>query len=219
MPAMPLELPRRKEPVAFDQMMEGLLVHVMKDRLDAQARQRLRGLGVDMDQPLRSAYPLEVLIGTIHLCAGVLHPGVPREESWYRLGRQTLEGFGSTGMGKALFGMARTWGARRMLGHMTRVFQTAINYARARSYDLPGGDVDLTVEVLPEFRDQRRSRRWMDPHFVRGIITQMVEVCGARVPVTLLSPVDPSGFILTYRVPLSQVQPEQTPPVSVRRAQ
>jgi uncharacterized protein (TIGR02265 family) len=219
MSAMPLELPRRKEPVAFDQMMEGLLIHVMKDRLDDGVRQRLLGIGVDMAQPLHSAYPLEVLIGTLHICAAVLHPGVPREESWYRLGRQTLEGFGSTGMGKALFGMARTWGARRMLGHMTRVFQTAINYAKARAHELPGGDVDLTVEVLPEFRSPSDSGRWLDPHFVRGIIAQMVEVCGARVPITLISPPDETGYLLTYRVPLSQAQLGQTTPVSLPRLQ
>lgn len=213
MHAMPLEQPRRKEPVAFDQLMEGLLIHAMKDRLDLTARQRLLALGVDISRPLLSAYPLVTLLGTLKLCAELRYPELPREEARYQLGLRTLEGFGSTPMGKALFGMARTWGARRMLGHMTRVLQTGINFARSRSHDLPSGDVDVTVEVLPEFRDSITHRPGVDPYFVRGIIAQLVEICAVRVPVTLLPPTDPAGLSFTYRVPLSQVPapPKRTP--------
>jgi uncharacterized protein (TIGR02265 family) len=212
--AMPLEQPRRKEPVAFDQLMEGLLIHAMKDRLDLAARQKLLALGVDISRPLLSAYPLVTLLGTLKLCAELRYPELPREDARYQLGLRTLEGFGSTPMGKALFGMARMWGARRMLGHMTRVLQTGINFARARSRDLPNGDVDVTVEVLSEFRDSITHRPGVDPYFVRGIIAQLVEICGPRVPVTLLPPTDPAGLSFTYHVPLSQVPapPKRTPP-------
>jgi uncharacterized protein (TIGR02265 family) len=212
--AMPLEQPRRKEPVAFDQLMEGLLIHAMKDRLDLAARERLLALGVDISRPLLSAYPLVTLLGTLKLCAELRYPELPREDARYQLGLRTLEGFGSTPMGKALFGMARMWGARRMLGHMTRVLQTGINFARARSRDLPNGDVDVTVEVLSEFRDSITHRPGVDPYFVRGIIAQLVEICGVRVPVTLLPPTDPAGLSFTYHVPLSQVPApaKRTPP-------
>jgi uncharacterized protein (TIGR02265 family) len=216
--AMPLEQPRRKEPVAFDQLMEGLLIHAMKDRLDLAARQKLLALGVDISRPLLSAYPLVTLLGTLKLCAELRYPELPREEARYQLGLRTLEGFGSTPMGKALFGMARTWGARRMLSHMTRVLQTGINFARARSRDLPNGDVEVTVEVLSEFRDSINHRPGVDPYFVRGIIAQLVEISGIRVPVTLLPPTDPAGLSFTYRVPLSQVPapPSRTPPRSTQ---
>jgi uncharacterized protein (TIGR02265 family) len=217
--ASPLEQPRRKEPVAFDQLMEGLLHHAMKGRLDEAARLRLRGLGVDLERPLLSAYPLMTLLETLRLCSEVLHPELPREEARYRLGVRTLEGFGSTGMGKALFGMARTWGSRRMLGHMTRVFQTGVNYARARTRELPGGDVEVTVEVLPEFHAAISPRPGLDPHFVRGIISQLMEVCGARVPIHLVHPGDPSGMGFTYRVPLSQAQVRPAPSVPLARVQ
>jgi uncharacterized protein (TIGR02265 family) len=211
--AMPLESPRRKEPVAFDQLMEGLLLHAMKDRLDAEARKRLLALGVDVTRPLLSAYPLVTLLGTLKLCAELRYPELPREEARYQLGLRTLEGFGSTAMGKALFGMARMWGARRMLGHMTRVLQTGINFARARSRELPSGDVEVTVEVLPEFRSAITHRPGVDPSFVRGILAQLVEVCGVRAPVTLLPPTDPEGLSFTYRVSMAQV-PKTPAPVA-----
>ena len=216
--AMPVEQPRRKEPVAFDQLMEGLVIHAMKDRLDLAARERLLALGVDISRPLLSAYPLVTLLGTLKLCAELRYPELPREEARYQLGLRTLEGFGSTAMGKALFGMARTWGARRMLGHMTRVLQTGINFARARSRELHNGDVEVTVEVMQEFRDAITHRPGVDPYFVRGIIAQLVEICGARVPVTLLPPTDPAGLSFTYRVPLSQVPaaPKRVPPARVQ---
>lgn len=214
MHAMPLEQPRRKEPVAFDQLMEGLVIHAMKDRLDLTARQKLMALGVDIGRPLLSAYPLVTLLGTLKLCAELRYPELPREEARYQLGLRTLEGFGSTAMGKALFGMARTWGARRMLSHMTRVLQTGINFARARSRDLSNGDMEVTVEVMPEFRGAITHRPGVDPYFIRGIIAQLVEICGARVPVTQLPATDPSGLSFTYRVPLSQApaMPTRVPP-------
>lgn len=204
MHAMPVAPPRRKEPVAFDQLMEGLVIHAMKDRLDLAARERLLALGVDVSRPLLSAYPLVTLLGALKLCAEVRYPDLPREEARYQLGRRTLEGFGATAMGKALFGMARTWGARRMLSHMTRVLQTGINFARAQARELPGGEVEVTVEVLPEFRDAITHRPGVDPFFVRGIITQLVEISGSPVPVTLQPPMDPEGLSFTYLVPLSR---------------
>ncbi|MDC0712454.1 DUF2378 family protein [Stigmatella sp. ncwal1] len=209
---MPLETSRRKEPVAFDQMMEGLLLHAMKGRLDGEARRRLLDIGVDMDQPLSSAYPLSVLIEAIRICADVLYPDRPRDEAWYLMGRRSLEGFGGTAMGRALFGMARVWGPRKLLGHMTRAFQTAINYARSHAADLPNGDVELTTEILPEYLDQASSRRLMDAHFLRGIIAQLVEVGGTRAPVLLMPPSGPVERRYVYHVKLSQAQPLPAPP-------
>jgi len=214
--AMSVEQPLRKEPVAFDQLMEGLVRHAMKDRLDGEARRRLREVGVDVDRPLLSAYPLSALMGTLKICAEVRYPDLPREESRYQLGIKALEGFGSTSMGKALFGMARMWGARRMLSHMTRVLQTGVNHARARAQELPGGDVEVTVEVLPEYKAAIGPVPGLDPFFIRGIIAQLVEVCGASVPVTLLPMTDKTGHSFTYRVPLSLV-PAATKPLVLTR--
>ncbi|EAU67994.1 hypothetical protein STIAU_0818 [Stigmatella aurantiaca DW4/3-1] len=188
----------------------------MKGRLDAEARRRLMGIGVDMNQPLSSAYPLSVLIEAIRICADVLFPDRPRDEAWYLMGRRTLEGFGGTAMGRALFGMARVWGPRKLLGHMTRAFQTAINYARAHSADLPNGDVELAVEILPEYLNQGSMRRLMDPHFLRGIIAQLVEVGGARAPVLLMPPSGPLDSRYVYHVKLSQAQPLPAPPPASR---
>jgi uncharacterized protein (TIGR02265 family) len=207
----------RKEPVVFDQMMEGLLVHAMKGRLDGEARRRLLGIGVDVDQPLRSAYPLTVLVEAIRICADVLYPDRPRDEAWYLMGRRTLEGFGGTAMGKALFGMARLWGPRKLLGHMTRALQTAINYARAHAVDLPNGDVELTAEILPEYLALHGTRRLMDPHFLRGIIAQLVEVGGARAPVVLVNATPLPERRYLYRVSLSQAQPLPVPPTTAPR--
>lgn len=213
---MPLETSRRKEPVAFDQLMEGLLLHAMKGRLDAEAQRKLLALGVDVSRPLLSAYPLAALMGTLKLCAELRYPELPREEARYQLGMRALEGFGSTPMGKALFGMARTWGARRMLGHMTRVFQTGINFARARSEELPNGDVEVTVEVLPEYRASIQHRPGLDPYFIRGIISQLMEVCGSRAPVQVLPPKDSDGHSFSYRVAMSQEPKAPSPLKSVQ---
>lgn len=168
----------RKEPVVFGPTLEALLVHGMKGRLDADARRRLRALGVDVEQPFASAYPVPLWFDVIQLCAEVLHPGLPRAEAWYRVGRRMGDGFGDTPLGKALYGVARVLGPRRMLARMARNLQTSSNYVTARTRELSGGDVELTVEVPPEFHAALGAHPGVDPHFLRGSTETLLEMCG-----------------------------------------
>ncbi|XXF77805.1 DUF2378 family protein [Myxococcaceae bacterium GXIMD 01537] len=202
---MTLDARPRKEPVVFGHTVEALLVHGMKSRLDAASRRRLKALGVDMDQPLAMAYPVPVWFDMLELCAEVLHPGQPRHESWYRVGRCFGEGFGATQLGKALYGVARVLGPRRMLGRMARNLQTSLNYATATMRELPGGDVELTVEVQSEFHAALGAHPGLDPHFVRGMLEMLLEVCGVRNAACVLQPSlvgRPRSFL--FSIPLQQ---------------
>lgn len=182
------DVPTRKEAVVFGAAVEALLVHGMKGRLDADARRRLKALGVDLEQPFASAYPVPLWFDVIQLCADVLHPGMARHEAWYRVGRRLGDNFGDTLLGKALYGVARVLGPRRMLARMARNLQTSSNYTTARTRELPGGDIELTVEVLPEFHAALGTHPGMDPHFMRGTLETLLEVCGVRHPTCALQP-------------------------------
>jgi uncharacterized protein (TIGR02265 family) len=198
------DLPTRKEPVVFGPTVEALLVHGLKGRLDAAALRRLKELGVDLEQPLASAYPATVWFDILQTCADVLHPTLPRDEAWYRVGRRLGESFGETVQGKALYGVARVLGPRRMLARMTRNLQTLGNYAISYVRERDGGDVELTVEVLPEFHAALGPHPGLDPHQVRGTLETLLEVCGLREAQCVLQPLVPGRRSFTFLVPMRE---------------
>jgi uncharacterized protein (TIGR02265 family) len=182
----------RKEPVVFGPTVEALLLHGMKGRLDADARRRLKALGVDVEQPFASAYPVPLWFDIIQVCSEVLHPGMSRNEAWYRVGLRLGDSFGDTLLGKALYGVARVLGPRRMLARMARNLQTSSNYATAQTRELSGGDIELTVEVLPEFHAALGAHPGLDPYFMRGTLETLLEMCGVHNPSCSLQPSLPS---------------------------
>lgn len=194
----------RKEPVVFGPTVEALVLHGMKGRLDADAKRRLKALGLDVEQPFASAYPVPMWFDIIQLCAEVLHPKLPRDEAWYRLGRRLGESFGDTLLGKALYGVAKVLGARRMLARMTRNLQTSSNYAMAEVRDLPGGDVELVVDALPEFHAALGPHPGMDPHFMRGTLETLLEMCGERHARCELRPAAPGKRGFTFLISLRE---------------
>lgn len=169
----------RKEPVTFGHTVEALLEHAMKGRLDAQARQRFKAIGIDPDWPLLVAYPLSVWFDALTLCAEILHPGVPRDEAWYRVGRQFGLGYGQTALGKATFALARLVGWKRTKERLARGMQTGSNYMRSYGRELPDGSFELRFEVLPDFREALGSQPGVDPHFLRGCIDAVLQLAAA----------------------------------------
>jgi uncharacterized protein (TIGR02265 family) len=171
--------PVRKEPVIFGHAVEALFDFVMKGRLDAAVRQRFRALGIELDQPLHVAYPVPVWFDAIALCAELAHPGVPRDEAWYRIGRQLSVGYSHTALGKALFGLTRLVGWKRAQQRLTRVLQTGCNYLKTQGVELPEGGFEVTLTVLPEFREALGGHPGFDPHFMHGCLEGILDAGGA----------------------------------------
>ncbi len=194
---MPAVAPQ-KEPVIFSQVVEALFKHVIKDRLDADARRRLRAIGIDVDQPFLVAYSVPAWFAAVGVCAEVLYPDLSSQEARYRIGRQVVDGYGQTTMGRAVFAMLRMLGWERSLGRISRGLQSGTNFLSARTRFLDDGALEVTFEVMPEFHAALGTTPGIDPHFMHGNMDAMMELVGAPFPISELQPIEPGSQRVVY---------------------
>lgn len=188
----------RKEPVIFSQVVEALFKHAIKERLDENTRKRLRTIGIDLDQPFLVAYSIPTWFAAIGVCAEVLYPGVPSEQARYRLGRQLVDGYGQTTMGRAVFAMLRMLGWERSLTRISRGLQSGSNFLSARTRFLEGGSLEVVFEVMPEFRAAFGAQPGIDPYFMNGTMDGMMALVGAPLTGGELQPIEPGSQHVVY---------------------
>lgn len=173
------------ERVVFSNSFEGLL-RAMGPNPSPEVLAAFRDHGVDIGRPLATAYPLSAYVGTLERLTRLRFGDAPAGEAYFAMGQAFLEGYGTTLMGKALLGMLRVLGPKRVLMTSTRNFRTANNYTETRVTEL--GD--------------RHFQLWMYPvkyeGFYRGILTAGLRIAGAAdVAVTVTSQ---QGEEVTYDI-------------------
>jgi uncharacterized protein (TIGR02265 family) len=194
-----MSVPPQNEPVIFSQMFEALLMHVMRGKLDPNTLKRIESAGVDLSRPLLVAYPLTVWYDTVWACAQLLFPQLPRNEAMYATGRKVADGYSHTTMGKALFDGLRKLGWQRALAQLARSMKTGGNFLAAHSHELPNGDLEITLEILPEFHAALGTHPGIDASFMRGFLDAAAEfIRGAQSPKIALMGTDPVARSATF---------------------
>ena len=190
----------QKEPVIFSQVVEALFKHAIKrDHFDADTRRRLKAIGIDLDQPFLVAYSVPTWFAAIHVCAEVLYPGVPSEQARYRLGRQLVDGYGQTTMGRAVFAMLRMLGWERSLTRISRGLQSGSNFLSARTRFLDdGASLEMIFEVMPEFHAAFGGQPGIDPYFMNGTMDGMMALVGSPYAGGELQPIEPGSQHVVY---------------------
>jgi uncharacterized protein (TIGR02265 family) len=179
-------------------VVEALFKHAIKDRLDADARRRLRTIGIDVDQPFLVAYSVPAWFAAVGVCSEVLYPGVPSAEARYLIGRRVVDGYGQTAMGRAVFAMLRMLGWQRSLARIPRGLQSGTNFLTAHTRFLDGGELEVTFEVLPEFHAALGAQPGIDPHFMNGNMDAMMALVGAPFSGGELQPIEPGSQRVVY---------------------
>ncbi|MCA3013348.1 MAG: DUF2378 family protein [Myxococcaceae bacterium] len=156
------------EALVFSSTFEAL-GRALGPRLDAAARQRFKALGVDYDAPqLMPAYPYEQWVKAMDLGSQLLLPGAPADSRHEAMGRQMVDSYGETLVGKAILAAMRIIGPRRMLERMARNLRSANNYTETK----------LTVTAAGEHH--LWCSRVSSERFYRGLLHRSVEVAGGR---------------------------------------
>lgn len=190
----------QKEPVIFSQVVEALFKHaIRRDRFDESSRMRLRTIGIDLDQPFLVAYSVPTWFAAIHVCSEVLYPDLPSEQARYRLGRQLVDGYGQTTMGRAVFAMLRMLGWERSLTRISRGLQSGSNFLSARTRFLDeGAKLEMIFEVMPEFHAAFGGQPGIDPYFMNGTMDGMMALVGSPFAGGELQPIEPGSQHVVY---------------------
>jgi uncharacterized protein (TIGR02265 family) len=173
------------EKLIFSQTFEGIF-RALGPRLDPSLSAALRQLGLDTQKPLEPAYPLAVFLEAVRLIGQRLFPELDADGQAHALGREFMDGYSQTMVGRAMVGMMRVLGPRRTLERLSRQFRTGNNFS----------ETTLTQVSPAEF--QLWCNQVTIPGWYAGLIERGLELAGAKAPLALLLRLDETGG--TFRV-------------------
>jgi uncharacterized protein (TIGR02265 family) len=164
------------EALVFTPIFEAL-ARALGPRLNAEAKERFRALGVNYDAPeLLPGYPYETWVQAMDLGSQLLLPNASQDARHEATGRRLIDSYGETLVGKALLTAMRVIGPRRSLERMARNLRTANNYTETKLTVAPDGAYHLWCSKVASVS------------FYRGLLQRGLEVAGAKeVSVTSLT--------------------------------
>ncbi len=177
-----------KQRLAFDTSVEALFMKLLGPRLGHEGRTRLRQAGLDLNSKLIPAYPAEDVARWIDVCMPYAYPGLTRDAAIHELGRESVDSFGQTALGKALMIGVRLIGLRRVLERMTRSMRSGGNYLSCECRELAPRDMELEVN------DHNTM-----PTFYAGMFEAIARVCGVNNARVELLPVTGPGCTVRVR--------------------
>jgi uncharacterized protein (TIGR02265 family) len=183
--------------VVFDTAFESW-VRSYGPRVTPALREALRPLGVDLEH-LSPAYPLADWDAFVRLTARTFFPDLADDAAHRRMGREFMQGYVQTGVGRAAMLMARVIGPRRMLERMGRNFRTAGNSIDAVTTVVGPNEVEVETRMLPAFLHEWAGRPSVMVHYRAGILEGSLDVIGAS-PEAEVRAYDVAAQVTRYRV-------------------
>ena len=123
----------QNERVIFDHTMQSLLERCAGG-LTEEKWAHLASLGVSRSHPL-PAYEFGLWCRVIEYVAQQVHPEKSLPEAEHQLGRNFMERYAETLIGRALFALLRLLGTKRIVHRLTRSFRTGNNYTEVEVVD------------------------------------------------------------------------------------
>lgn len=174
------------EKVVFEQTIDGLFLRALGSRIKAPTRERLRGVGLDLDKKLMPAYPFPVWMKALRAVAEDLYPGETMDVAMFKVGESFIDGYNETLLGRALLGMLKVLGPRRAIQRATANFRTGNNYTDAKASELGPTAMELWMNEVGDF-----------PTFTGGIVSGALKAAGVEPKIEVASY---DGHACTYRV-------------------
>jgi uncharacterized protein (TIGR02265 family) len=169
----------------FSQTFEGIF-RALGPQLDPTLAERLRAVGIDPGQSLRPAYPLQVFLDAVRVIGEQRFPALAPAERDRSLGREFMDGYAQTMVGRAMVGMMRVIGPRRTLERLSRQFRTGNNFSETRLSERTPTQFELWCNQVSV------------PGWYCGLLERGLEQAGAQGPRAELLQLDETGG--TFRV-------------------
>lgn len=175
--------------LVYVQVVEGLLQHGLHGRVTPRLKQRLRQVGIDLDRPLLPAYPVPLWTHCLSVIIEETYPGLPREEAFRRLAETHVQGYGRTVIGRAVYGVMRLLGPRRLVQRLPQTLRATDNYT----------EVEL-LERGPTTYEMKMNSVLETPGYVEALFESLLRVGGADSPRVTRIHVDPAVPSSTYQL-------------------
>jgi uncharacterized protein (TIGR02265 family) len=159
------------EKLVFEHTVEGLFVRGLVGRVTPVLRERLRGVGVDLDRKLQPAYGFDTWCSAVQVTLRELHPDMPDDVGYGLLGERLVDGYRETVLGRAAFGVIQLLGPRRGVSRARQMFRSGNNYTETRLEDVSPTSVDLWMNEAGPIR-----------YFTRGALLAGLRATGAVRP-------------------------------------
>jgi uncharacterized protein (TIGR02265 family) len=186
------------EKLVHAQTVEALFVRAFENRLTPSCREALKKAGLDLDRKLEKTYTLEQWKDFLRTAAAHVYGGVPAEAAYYSLGGRFMDAWFGTFLGKALLGVARIAGPRRMLLRAGQGIRAGNNFSEVEVVER--GPASLELKVNDVMADQ--------PTFTAGMLARAVELAGGWRVVAIPEGFD--GTACTFHIRWSEVPTEAT---------
>ena len=160
--------------LVFSSVIDVLFNRILAAYVNADARQRIKALGIDLSRKLDPAYPLRIVEAAVEVVAEDM-ADLSKSDAMRRIGEMQVEAFQETVLGRATMQLLRLLPRKRFLNRLTASFRRANNFTETR-----------LVEVVP---DQHYRVRVNDagryPESVQGILGRGLALNGHRSQVTV----------------------------------
>lgn len=177
-----------EDEVVFDNTVDALFRRALGSKLGAGTRGRLREAGLDLDAPLRPAYPRLTYYRCVHIVAEDLYRTLPSPEAMFQLGAAFIHGFNETLLGKAVLSVVRMLGPKRTLARMDQNFRSSNNYMKTELVERGPGSFELKLSQVSGV-----------PDYFRGVIQTALTIAGAKNLVVKVVASDGTAATLTVQ--------------------
>ena len=155
----------------FEQGVDGLFNIALQRNRTPSLIGELRKVGIDLERKLDPGYPAAVWEQAVKVAAREIFPGEGEALATYRIGECFVDGYQNTGMGKALYLLLRTLGARRTLPKLGRNMRHVNNYMQATVTEPIDGCFRVTLNGVGTI-----------PHFYKALLDASWRLLGAARP-------------------------------------
>ncbi|XXF80674.1 TIGR02265 family protein [Myxococcaceae bacterium GXIMD 01537] len=184
------------EKLVHAQTVEALFVRALENRLTPACREYLKAGGLDLDKKLRKHYTLEEWKDFLRIAAAHVYAGVPAEAAYYSLGERFMDAYFGTFLGRAMLGVAKLAGPRRLLLRAAHGFRASNNFSEVEIVER--GPTSLELRMNDVLADQ--------PTFAAGLLARAVELAGGWRVVAL--PEEFDGTSAAYHLRWSEAPEE-----------
>lgn len=190
--------------LVYASTVEALFVRALENRLTPACRGYLKAAGLDLDARLRRHYSLEQWKDFLRIAAAHVYAGVPAEAAYYSLGERFMDAYFGTFLGRAMLGVARLAGPRRLLLRAGHGFRASNNFSEVGIIER--GPTSLELRMNDVLADQ--------PTFAAGLLARAVELAGGWRVVAL--PEEFDGTAATFHLHWSEAPEAALPALSAR---